>query len=132
MKLAAKIRELIAYMRAITLVEGTGYRLTRTGAGTSLVIGRPRGGPGGGLAPVEVLVVCGGRRWTRDLWTGTDTGFVRCPYDGVTPPSFVTQEVYDGFDWNTMPPEDGSDDRSNAMYLDLAEIGGPRFDVVPG
>lgn len=131
MKLAAKIREIIAYLRAITLVEGTGYRLTRTGAGTSLVVGRPRGAPGG-IESVEILRVVGARRWTRDQWTGTDTGFVRCPYDGVTAPSFVTQEVYDGFDWDTMPADDGSDDRANAMYLDLAEERGPVVDVVPG
>lgn len=131
MKLAAKIREIIAYLRAITLVEGTGYRVTRTGAGTSLVVGRPRAGAAG-VEAVEVLRVVGARRWTRDLWTGSDTGFVKCPYDGVTAPSFVAQEVYDGFNWNTMPADDGSDDRANAMYLDLAECRGPVFDVVPG
>lgn len=38
MRLAAKVRELIDYMRSTTLLPGSGYRLTRTSAGTSLSV----------------------------------------------------------------------------------------------
>lgn len=81
------------------------------------------------LERVTAVQIGGGRRWERAGWTGTASDYLRCPYDGATAPSFVTQEVYDGFDWDTMPADDGSDDRANAMYIRLSETRGPVFHV---
>ena len=81
------------------------------------------------VVPVEAVVVGGGRRWERANWTGTASGCLRIPYDGVTAPSYVSEATFAALTWTAMPADDGSDDRANAMYIRLSETSGPVFHV---
>lgn len=78
---------------------------------------------------VEYVIVAGSVRWARSSWTGLASNYLKIPYDGVTAPSYVEKDDYDDFDWSLMPSDGGSDDRANAMYIDLSETPGPVFHV---
>jgi len=78
---------------------------------------------------VVTVTVGGGRRWAAAEWTGTPSDYLRIPYDGATAPSYVSQATYEAYDWTTMPADDGSDDRANALYVQLSQTSGPDLPV---
>ena len=104
-------------------------------------------GTGGG---VKTIVVGGSVRWNigaepdDDPLPGVYLGapsatqtWIRVPYDGVTTPTYMTDaEVAVAgpgaapFDWEAMPADDGTDDRANALYEKIGNLGGPVFHVL--
>ncbi len=83
-----------------------------------------------GFRRIDTLVVGGAKAWPEAEWTRTETegeatNVVYCPYDGVTAPTYKTAMPAR----TTMPADDGSDDRADGMYIDLARVPGPEFHV---
>jgi hypothetical protein len=74
---------------------------------------------------VSAVVVGGGKRWESTAWLGTESDFLKIPYDGVTAPSYVASMPA----MTAMPADDGSDPRAEALYIILSETPGPVFHV---
>lgn len=77
------------------------------------------------ITRIVSVVVGGGKQWDRSAWTGTASSVLYCPYDGVTAPSYEEEMP----EMTSMPADDGSDDRADGLYIDLARVPGPVFHV---
>jgi len=87
-------------------------------------------GAPGGLTAVKV----GGRRWEQVDWTKLEddatSDFLKVPFDGVTAPSYMTEEDYDAIDWTTAPdPTDADEIRNANLVLKISETPGPCLPV---
>ena len=60
----------------------------------------------------RVFRVSMGRKWWKVTdWTGTKSQFLKVPYDGTTPPSYLTATEFEDSLTNGMPDD--------AIYVDL-------------
>lgn len=138
--LAANLRRTHDAMRSLIPAGGPGIRTRSTSSGTTLsAIRQRRMLPASPRAPLAVVVVAGAVRWNLcpayegmvgKAVTGIPTDFARFPYDGVEDASYVSESAYLAFDWSSMPPEDGSDDRAVALYVQISETPGPVLHVL--
>jgi hypothetical protein len=75
---------------------------------------------------LEVWVA--GRRWPRYVdgvmqWTGTQSDYLKVPFDGVTQPSFVSAATWATLDFDNVPAD--GDARNDAAYIQISRTPGP-------
>ena len=123
-------KEVVEYLRSLTPVASPTVLPQQTPGGTSFMAMPPRNRTVSSIVRIDTLVVGGAKAWAEAEWTRTETegaatNVVYCPYDGVTAPSYRAAMPAR----TTMPADDGSDDRADGMYINLARVPGPEFHV---